>query len=197
MSDPGTHPQLRTPPWREAGTRRAGAAWRGLGTGVDTAPDSAWPPPGRRCGHKCFRPPPGCSVKWPGSLVLEPGRRLRRGSGVWVPRERPLPAAKACEACWAAPCLGKLGARPLGLPKPTLGRHPHTTRPVGLLASPLGWCPGLGRCDLSTGPSKAEAPTGLSYSQAPPPPTPKPKTTTRFWGLQRRGSWFLTGLCQF
>ncbi|XP_058994193.1 uncharacterized protein C1orf159 homolog isoform X14 [Mustela lutreola] len=136
-------------------------------------------------------PPPGCSVKWPGSLVLE------AGSAVWVPPERPLPAAKACEACWAAPCLGKLGARPFGLPKPTMGRHPRTTRPVGLLATPLGWCPGMGRCDLSTGPSKAEAPTGLSCSQGPTPPTPKPKTTTRFWELQRRGSWFLTGLCRF
>ncbi|XP_047582395.1 uncharacterized protein C1orf159 homolog isoform X3 [Lutra lutra] len=88
--------------------------------------------------------------------------------------------SRAYEACWAAPCLATLGARPLSLSKPTMGRHPHTTRPVGLLASPLGWCPGMGRCDLSTGPSKAEAPTGLSYSQGPTPrpPSPSPPHTS-------------------
>lgn len=167
-SDPGTHPQLRTPPGREPSTQRAGAAQQGLRTGLDAAPASAWPSPSRRRCLKVLLPPPAAQCDGLGAVPLSRARAPGQvGSGP-LGRDRSQ-RPRAYEDFWAAPCLAKPGLGPSAFPSPQWADIPRTTRPAGLLASPPGRCPDEGKRGMRTGPSKAEAPAGLSYTKTPHP----------------------------
>lgn len=97
---------------------------------------------------------------------------------------------RAYKDCEAPPCLARLGARPLRLSEPTVGRPPpqhQARRPPGLPARTVS---GPGRWGKGSGPSRAVAPSGLSGS-------PEPLSPAAQISQSRRGaSWFPTDFGQ-